>query len=279
MGEVMSGTPFSLVERMAHAAREVAREGSEAADAAREPRVALHQSLIEHTVSPEAPSQIRAEFLPSAKLFFENCGLDSSRIDPIPIGEGYNHMVFAYHSPESVEKVIKIPKPETQGLMNKGRRDESENIHVITKYFSQFTVPTEIRSDPATGKYLIIQNVVEGDPITNKSQTPEIDVQLAELMRCNRRLMKDTGHSMDFVGVPGIVSWARHQFHQFFERTSVFEISNLILDTQGKIRIIDYDMLRFRNVSPRQGFISRLGFNVNRFIMKTYFGVDMKPKV
>lgn len=91
--------------------------------------------------------------------------------------------------------------------------------------------------------------------------------------------MKDTGNSMDFIGVPGFFSWARHQVRKFFEQKSVFDLSNLILDGQGKIRIIDYDMLRFRNVTPKQAFISRLGFNMNRFVMKSYFNLDMKPKV
>lgn len=269
---------MSLPERMARAAREVAQMGEEKPQL-RLPLVRLKRDeLTQVAVSPEADSQVRAVFLPSAITFFENCGLDASRINPAPIGEGLNHLVFSYDNPNGTKQVVKVTKPETLGLQNKGRRDESENITLITKYFSQFAVPTEIRSDPATGKYVIIQKSVEGTPITNKSHTPDIDRQLEELMRCNRRLMKDTGHSMDFIGIPGFFSWARHQFRKFFVKQSVFEISNLILDPEGKIRIIDYDMLRFRNVSPRQKITSYLGYTANKVAMKLYFDQDMKPK-
>ena len=278
IGKDFPRSPYTLSERMVHAAREVALEG-DVVVAWRAPRIDLKHEFVSQEPTPESPALVRAEFLPSAKQFFEHCGLDSSRINPVPLGEGFTHIVFSYTSPEGRAQVVKVSKPETAGLMNKGRRDESENISLITKYFSAFAVPTEIRSDPTTGKYVIIQDAVKGAPITNKSQTPEIDAQLAELMKCNRRLMKDTGHSMDFIGVPGFLSWARHQFKKFFERTSVFEISNLLLDQEGKIRIIDYDMLRFRNVTPKQAAISRLGFNMNRFVMKSYFNLDMKPKV
>lgn len=278
IGKDFPRSPYTLSERMVHAVREVAQEG-DVVVAWRAPRIDLQHELVPQEPTPESPALVRAEFLPSAKKFFENCGLDPARINPVPLGEGFTHVVFSYTSPEGRAQVVKVSKPETEGLMNKGRRDESENINLITKYFGAFAVPTEIRSDPTTGKYVIIQDAVKGAPITNKSQTPEIDAQLAELMKCNRRLMKDTGHSMDFIGVPGFLSWARHQFKKFFERTSVFEISNLLLDEQGKIRIIDYDMLRFRNVTPKQAMISRLGFNMNRFVMKSYFNLDMKPKV
>lgn len=276
---VEHGVIIPLAERMARAAREVADIDRKPIEPIRLPLVRLKKDALTHTpVSPETTSAVRAVFLPSAVQFFEHCGLDASRINPAPIGEGLNHLVFSYDNPNGTKQVVKVTKPETLGLQNKGRRDESENITLITKYFSQFAVPTEIRSDPATGKYVIIQNAVEGEPITNKSHTPDIDRQLEALMRCNRDLMKNTGHSMDFIGVPGFLSWARHQFRKFFVRQSVFEISNLILDDHGKIRIIDYDMLRFKNVSPRQKAISYMGYAANKAVMRLYFDQHMKPK-
>lgn len=270
---------MSLSERMARAAREVADIDRKPIEPLRVPLVRLKKDEMTHMiVSPETNAEVRAVFLPSAVTFFENCGLDVSRIDPVPMGEGLNHIVFSYANPDGRKQVVKVSKPETIGLQNNGRRDESENITLIKKYFSQFAVPTEIRSDPSTGKYLVLQDEVHGDPITNKSHTPNIDRQLSELMRCNSRLMKDTGHTMDFFGVPGFFSWARHQFRQFFVHNSTFEISNLILDPEGKIRIIDYDMLRFRNSSPRQKIVYMLGYTANKIAMKAYFGLDMKPK-
>lgn len=276
---IESTNTVPLAERMARAAREVADIDRKPIEPIRLPLIRLKKDELTHTpASHETPSEVRAVFLPSAVQFFEHCGLDASRINPAPIGEGFNHLVFSYDNPNGTKQVVKVVKPETLGLMNKGRRDESENITLITKYFSQFAVPTEIRSDPTSGKYLIIQNEVHGTPITNKSHTPDIDRQLTELMRCNRNLMNDTGHTMDFFGVPGFFSWVRHQFRQFFTHKSTFEISNLILDDQGKVRIIDYDMLRFKHVSPRQKAISYLGYAANKAVMRLYFDQHMKPK-
>jgi len=178
-----------------------------------------------------------------------------------------------------MKKVIKIPRESTIGMMNSGRNDERENIALAMKYFPNFAVPTEVRTDIDSGKYIVVQDAVEGPPVTNMSQTKEITVQLQEIMKANRLLMKETGHSMDFVGLPGFVGWAKKQFRKFFLHTSVFEISNLLIDDTNRIKIIDYDMLRLQTVPFTKRVVSNLGFRVNYYLLKWYFGVDMKKQM
>jgi hypothetical protein len=248
------------------------------ADAANNPSVQL--APLQEVVSTffDTSFEKKAEFLPSTKLLFNAVDVDASRVNPVPLGEGLNHIVFSYASPDGRQRVVKIPRESTQGMMVGGHTDERENIDLVQKYFPQYAVPTEILTDQNTGAYVITQDVVKGTPITNKSRTKEIDMQLKDIMKANGKLMKETGHSMDFVGVPGFLSWVKHQYKKIFTRTSVFEVSNLLVGDDGKIRIVDYDMLRFKNISLKQRFISDLGYATNFYIMKWYFGVNVKGK-
>lgn len=268
----------SLYSRMQEAARETLGRFNADDRPFAKPSVSMFPSkdALGNTVTSSFLWQGKAEFLPDTVSFFHRCGIDATLVNPVPMGEGLNHVVFEYMSKEGGKKVIKVPRESTKGMMNNGTHDERENITLVMKYFPDFAVPTQIKIDPDTKNYIVVQDAVEGTPVTNKSQTNEIDMQLQEIMKANRLLMKETGFSMDFVGLTGVMGWAKHQFKQFFTRKSVFEVSNLLVDAKGNIRIIDYDMLRLNNVSLYQGLVARAGFGINYYLMKWYFGVDMK---
>lgn len=220
----------------------------------------------------------RAEFLPATAEFFRNCGIDPQYVNPTPLGEGLTNVVFAYIAPDGTNKVVKLAREARKGFMSTGYEQDAENIALVKKFFGEYAVPTEIHQDPKTGKYLIVQDAITGKAITNKLETQSIRSQLVDMARMNREMMRQTGYSMDFIGVPGMLTWVRHQFRQIVTNKSEFEISNILVDQDGKLKIIDEGLLRLnKSKTPKQWLGTTSGFLANRLIMRLYFGVDLQP--
>lgn len=221
----------------------------------------------------------RAEFLPETAAFLRGCGIDPERVNPIPMGEGLTNVVFSYAAPDGSQKVIKIARQARKGFMSAGYDHDAENIALVKKFFGSYAVPTELRQDQATGKYVMLQDAIVGKPVTNKTESASVRAQLADMARLNREMMRQTGHSMDFIGVPGMFTWLRHQFLQIITKKSEFQLSNIFADESGNLKIIDEGLLRFgKGLSLKQRLGSWSGFLANRLIMRLYFGVDLMPK-
>lgn len=219
----------------------------------------------------------RAEFTTQTADFLRRCDVDPNSVNPIPLGEGFYHVVFEYIAPDGSNKVIKIPKATRRGYMSSGVSEDIENGKLLKRFFGSYAVPSEVRTDPVTGNYLFIQDKISGKTLTSNLETPEVRAQLMDMARLNREMMRQTGASFDFIGVAGFLSWARHQVRAVLTKTSTFEVTNIIVDDHGNLRIIDEGLLRFRNVPAKQRVISRLGFLANRLIMRLYFGIDLQP--
>ncbi|MFZ5535007.1 MAG: hypothetical protein ACOY3M_02525 [Patescibacteria group bacterium] len=220
----------------------------------------------------------RAEFMPATAEFFRRCGIDPQYVNPTPLGEGLTNVVFSYIAPDGSPKVIKMARQMRKGFMSTGYDQDTENIALVKKYFGEYAVPTEIHKDPESERYLIVQDAIEGKAITNKIETQGVRSQLADMARLNREMMRQTGHSLDFIGVPGFLTWLRHQYRGILTKKSEFEISNILVDNEGKLKIIDEGLLRFKGVPLKQSSIANIGFMTNRLIMRLYFGVDLLPQ-
>lgn len=221
--------------------------------------------------------QDKATFLPATDSFLRKCGINPEYVNPIPIGGGLTHIVFDYQPPGTEEKVVKIPRAVSTGFMSTGYQADLENIKLTQKYFGPYAVDTQVRMDTATGKYLYVQDKVDGKPITSLTESQTVRAQIADLARLNREMLRQQNVSMDFLGVPGFLSLLRHQFWSIISKKSHFELSNIMENTEGKLKLIDIGLLRFKNVPLQQRLISHLGFFANRMIMRLYFGVDIRP--
>lgn len=231
-----------------------------------------------HNLLPKGmPHSDKAVLLPSIALLLSNCGVSPEYVNAVQIGEGAFHRVFLYSPPGEEAMVVKIPKTDSIVAINSGQSDEAEQIALMGEFFPQYVLPTEIRKDETTGKYIILQKAVKGRPITNHNYNDALKAQLEEIMSCNHNLMEAKNLSLDFVGIPGLTTWVKKQFKKILLRQSEFEISNLIIDEEtGKVYVIDYDLLRLKDKSTKKSILSQIGFFVNRLLIKHYFGVDIK---
>lgn len=220
----------------------------------------------------------KAEFLPATASFLEHCGIDPKRVNPTPLGQGLTHIVFAYYPPEGDMKVVKIPRNTSVGFMSTGYHEDLDNVQLVQKYFGEHSVPTDIRLDTTTGRYLYVQDAVKGKSVTSLTESQNIRTQIADLARMNREMMRQKNVAMDFLGVPGFLTLLRHQFWSIISKKSHFELSNIMEDQNGKLKLIDVGLIRFDHVPFKQWLVSQVGFFVNRMIMRLYFGVDIKPK-
>ena len=246
--------------------------------------ITLNQATIEsqHN-SPVSEKKLTilygaAEFLPKIRSLLTACKINPDDVDPTPFGEGGNHIVFQSKKDIADPFVVKIPKKNPFAVLNMGHEDEKNQIAKIQKAFPGFSLPTEVHTSE-TGQYVVVQQKVEGNPITNHTTDPSIHEQLRRIVDLNSQLYGETGESLDFVGMPGFTSWIKRQFKKIILRKSDFEVSNILIDKNtNQLRIIDTDVLRTRGVPIQTALTSHIGFFINRMLMKWNFGVDIKRK-
>ncbi|MFH0773006.1 MAG: hypothetical protein V1922_01730 [bacterium] len=220
-----------------------------------------------------------AEFTKQTAEALGRCGVSTEYINPVPIGQGANHVVFEIDEPGTEKKVLKICKPATITTMTEGHIGEKEGYDQATSYFTDKYIPkTEVYKDPQSDFFCVIQNAVKGKEISNLSlrNKPELLAQLKEIVQINNRLYKDKKITLDFVGMNGFTSWLRKQFSKLLLRKSEFQVSNILVDEKGKLQIIDFE---FFDLSHKASFKRRIlnwfGTSANRLLMKHYFGLDI----
>lgn len=218
-----------------------------------------------------------AEFTKDTLLFFQHMGINSEKVDPVPIGIGANHAVYKYTTPEGIEKVIKLTRPGgTLSTMNKGI-SEGENVKEVQNYFGHYFPETEFKEDPSTRIVCQIQDIVQGEPISDKNYSPGIKKQLQEIALMNKKAIKEKNISLDFVGMSGFLKWIKKQFRKLVFKEGEAKIANILVDKKDQVKIIDTDFYRFND--PRQSFTDHIFSKVSHFFtqlfLKHYFDVNI----
>ncbi len=221
-----------------------------------------------------------SEFTKETAESLRRCGIKTEYVNPTPIGEGANHIVYWYAEPNKQARVIKIGKPTSITTMTEGPEEERRNFEISAKNFPGYVAKTEVYIDPQNNRlYYVVQDAVKGRLINNEivRANPDIRRQLEEIIKYNNDLYSRERMSLDFVGMPGFLSWLNRQKMKFLLRKSEFEVSNILVDEQGKLKIIDYE---YFSPHDRDNFKKRFkgffGLLINRILMKHYFGLDIK---
>ncbi|MCL4374626.1 hypothetical protein M1523_02055 [Patescibacteria group bacterium] len=236
---------------------------------------------VNRTDRPQLTMEKLPERPPAAVLtketeqFLVNCNLNPVYLNPVPIGRGANHTVFAYDEPGQPKKVVKFPNLQIITGMNNGILDEDANISTMMRAFPNHVLPTETRRDPQSDRYCIVQQALKGQPLTNHNITPDLRRQLSEIVTSNQHLMEKEQLALDMTGMPGFLSWIKRKLRG----DTPFELSNIMIDDQGKLMIIDYDLYKFNHgVGLRRRIGARLGFLVDRLMIHHYFGIDIQKR-
>ena len=207
------------------------------------------------------------------------CGIDTKYINPTPLGQGANHVVYMIDTPGIEKKVLKISKPSTIVTMTDGHEGEKESFaHAITYFTHKYIPMTDVYKDPNSNFYCIIQDAVKGKEITNLSirNKPEVLAQLAEIVKMNNALYKNKRLTLDFVGMNGFMGWLRMQTRPLLLRKSEFSVSNILIDDNDHLKIIDFEFFDLgHKVSIFKRFLNWIGTTTNRVLMKHYFGLDI----
>lgn len=208
------------------------------------------------------------------------CGIKVEYVNPTPIGQGANHIVYMYQEPGYRKRVVKIGKPTSVTTMTEGPEEEKRNFEIASENFPEFVAQTDVITDPQNSNfYCVIQDAVNGQSLTNKyvRNRPEIKRQLENIIRLNNDLYRRERMSLDFVGMPGFKAWLNRQKYKFILRKSEFEVSNILVDENGRLKIVDYEFFYpHHDESFSKRFKGFFGLFVNRILMKHYFGVDIK---
>lgn len=209
------------------------------------------------------------------------CGIQVDYVNPTPLGEGANHLVYSYLIPDEPHRVIKIAKTKSvTTLTHGGSQGEKEGIGLAQKAFASYAAETSVKDDQKnTDKYVVVQEAVRGKPISNLrfKESSQIKNQLIEIVKLNNKLYNEKGMCLDFIGMEGFKGWFKKQFKKLFIKNSEFEISNIIENEEGKLKIIDFEYFDLnKNVGIKKRVINTIGMGVNRFLMKHYFNLDIK---
>jgi len=178
----------------------------------------------------------------------KRCAITTEFINPVPLGQGSNHLVYLHTVPNEPVRVIKMAKAKSPTtLTHDGGKGAEEGIEIAKKAFGSYAAEAEVRIDPQDAeRYFVIQDLVNGKPITNirVKQSPNLQKQLADIVRRNNMLYKQDKMSLDFIGMPGFLGWFKSQFKKLLLHKSEFEVSNIIEDESGNLKIIDFEYFR-----------------------------------
>lgn len=221
-----------------------------------------------------------SEFTKPVVESLRRCGIKTEYVNPTKMGEGANHLVYWYVEPNKPPRVVKIGKPTSITTMTEGPEEEKKNFEISAKNFPGYVTNTEVFVDPQNNQfYCVVQDAVKGRYINNKMvrDNPDIKRQLGEIIRYNNDLYKREKMSLDFVGMPGFFSWLNRQKMKLLQRKSEFEVSNILVDEEGKLKIVDYEYFAPHDQDNfRKRFKGFFGLLINRILMRHYFGLDIK---
>ncbi len=147
------------------------------------------------------------------------------------IAKGGDRKVYMYGS----DKVVKI-STLTFFLGKKLRKKLVYDYAICKKYLPNFVVDTVDVTPSGTNGYIEIQDFIKGEMLTKRHlKDSRVREQFKGLLVGMRQMTKAGYPEMDLMGNRGIF---------------VSRLSNILVDQQGSLRIIDTTLLESKSVGP-----------------------------
>ncbi len=206
-------------------------------------------------------------------------GIDPNGVGRL-VGAGLQHRIYEYETDGS-RMVLKVVNPNRM-LRFPTAAEAREDLELVSRFFGPFAlVPAEV-VPLKDGTYAIKQRRLSRfRGVTRADLDGEVKAEILEIVRRNREMMKAAGRSLDFLGREG----QRKSRAALLGFSSTPTISNLVIEPQPdgreQLRILDTDLENFRPGARslrdlRSALAARLAFQVNRLLIKRFFGVDIE---
>jgi hypothetical protein len=152
---------------------------------------------------------------------------DKTKIGKI-VAKGGDRSVYRYGENE----VIKF---SSLVLLCKGVHHKMVYDYDICKrYFNEYVVPVLDVSDSLKREHIEIQPYIQGEILSYKhTKDPDILIQIKEIKDISEKMIKDGYPGIDLVGYTGMCT---------------LRLSNILVDENKKLRIIDISLLETRSV-------------------------------
>jgi len=228
----------------------------------------------------ESGIENRVATQPVAKVMrvLEACGIDPDTVEPEPIGSGGNHLVYRTLDEELV---VKIPINQRLGTV-RGAYEEGLNLNHYLSYFGEYAVPAQIiETDTCyctTMRYVVGRVLTAGDILQADSlkfgDLSGIRFQLKDILVCNQRLMAELGRFIDLVGLYGLP----YSLAGFWTDGNASRLTNVLVDGDGRLHIIDYDMLDLYPLTPLDKVKSVFAYQLNQQTLRRHFGLSFNSE-
>jgi hypothetical protein len=202
-------------------------------------------------------------------------------LDPYKVGEwcgaGAGHDVYEYGE----SHVVKVPKIRwlKDRLSIITAQDASSSLEIIEEHFREFSIPASIHKSDKNTSYCIVQKrlfLFENLTSAHLRMNITLAKQLSEVMRRNRKLVKDHKLSLDFLGKQGCIQSALSSIS-----FGTPQMSNLVVVGYGAsahIVIVDSNVFSISRACETllqrklMNDAGKCGHVLNEFIVKRTFG-------
>lgn len=222
-------------------------------------------------LSEENPNQLSKR----EKKMLKTCNLDPALVGE-KIARGYVSKVYKYALPNSDKEWVVKLRSRLLRLQKIDVQKQEVSIELMQKYFGNFFPKTELRKNGKADIYCILMEYIHGEEVTRENIEKEgVREQIEEILEANRKLMKDYGTTVDFIGGKGFVAGIR---------SKPLSIANLLIekkdDGKNKVWIVDNDLFQYQKRENQdngklESFEALVAHSGNMKYLKDYFNLDM----
>jgi hypothetical protein len=199
------------------------------------------------------------------------------------IGVGMQHRIYEYDA--DMPMVLKVATPIPL-LRFPTFADAQADVQFVVSFFAPYVVEPIQVLPLRRARYVIKQRRLGVlRPITPNELNNEImSSQFLDIAQRNRRMIRDAGRSLDFLGREG----QRKCRAALLGFSATPTIANIVIEPSGdgaeQLRILDTDLENFhlnaRTLRDRQSALAaRMAVQINRLLIRHFFKIDIAAQV
>lgn len=213
--------------------------------------------------------------LRNVREYVADFDLDTASVGQL-VAEGKQHFTYRYQD----DKVIKIPKQSV--YMNAyGRftyQDIVDELAIITKFFGDFIVTTQVLCTRSHSGYIIMQDFLHDFEFVTSTNFALVKHDFVEVVEANRKIIQTHGLSLDLLGNKGL----QHSLAaSIFRKKELALMNNLLViqkDGAYTVRLVDLNLIqvgRYKEVNLFRRLMDQWCFQLSRYLLKANFCLEI----